>query len=324
MNIGILGCGAFGTALALRLRETGHEVRGWARDPGLAEEVRRGRNEKYLPGLPFDGFDASASLADLRGADLHVLAVPTSAYRDIAPSLASLAPQTLVSTAKGIDATSLEIPSAIVAGALGPVPYGVLTGPSFAVELAAGAPTALVAASRDAALAERIQVAFSGPTLRVYASDDVAGCELAGALKNVVAIAAGMAAGLGLGQNTHAALVTRGLSELSRLVVAFGGRTETASGLAGLGDLVLTCGSPLSRNLRFGRRIAEGADPRAALLEIGTVEGYPTARAARDLAARHGIEMPIAAAVAGALFDGLDVRAAVSALMLRKLKREVH
>ena len=133
-----------------------------------------------------------------------------------------------------------------------------------------------------------------------------------------------MVAGLGLGQNTHAALVTRGLSELSRLAVALGGRAETASGLAGLGDLVLTCGSPLSRNLRFGRRIAEGADPVRALSEIGTVEGYPTARAARDLAARRGIEMPIAAAVAGVLFDSLDARSAVSALMLRKLKREVH
>jgi glycerol-3-phosphate dehydrogenase (NAD(P)+) len=182
----------------------------------------------------------------------------------------------------------------------------------------------MVAACIDAAFARDVQTSFSGPRLRVYESDDVHGAEMAGALKNVIAIAAGMVAGLKCGENTRAALITRGLAEISRLVVASGGRAETVAGLAGLGDLVLTCSSNQSRNYQFGRLVAEGQDPVAVLQSLGTVEGFRTSSAACRLGENLGVETPIAKEVRGVLVQGVSPQDAVAALMLRRLKREVH
>jgi glycerol-3-phosphate dehydrogenase (NAD(P)+) len=226
--------------------------------------------------------------------------------------------------AKGIDPRTLQLHSQIAAQTAPSSPFGVLTGPSFAREVLSGQPTALVAASRDGRFAQDVQAAFSGPRLRVYESDDVPGAETAGALKNVIAIAAGMVVGLKCGENTRAALITRGLAEISRLVVATGGRAETVAGLAGLGDLVLTCGSNQSRNFQFGRLVAEGKDPAEVLQSLGTVEGFATSSAACLLGEREGVETPIARQVRGVLVQGVSPQDAVAALMLRSLKREVH
>lgn len=324
MKVGVVGAGSFGTALAVRFRERDHHVTLYARDEKLSREIALGSNEKYLPGARFaPGLGTTAVLEDLRGCDALVVAVPMFAYADVVPQCAALSPRSIVSTAKGMDVASHRLPWRVFEN-IWSGPYGALTGPSFAHELVRGLPTALVLASADASWAQRIQEALSGPELRVYVSDDVAGAELCGAVKNVVAIAAGMAAGLDLGQNAHAALVTRGLYEISRLIQAIGGRSETVAGLAGLGDLVLTCGSTASRNFRFGQAVARGERPADALLAIGTVEGFATTKAVHELAKSRGIDMPIADAVHSVIYRGETPRKALVSLMLRRLKSEVH
>ncbi len=327
MRIAVLGAGAFGTALAVHLRRLSHEVLLWTRSAARAQEIGAGSNQGALPGIDFEpGLLASTEIDQaLREADLAVLATPSLAIR---PTLALLAPKRpglrLVSVAKGIDPQTLELHSQIAAALMPASPFCVLTGPSFAREILAGQPTALVAASPDAAFAQEVQAAFSGPRLRVYESDDVRGAELSGALKNVIAIAAGMVEGLKCGQNTRAALITRGLAEISRLSLACGGRMETVTGLAGLGDLVLTCGSNQSRNFQFGRLVAEGQAETEVLQSLGTVEGLRTTSAACRLGEQKGVETPIAEEVRGVLVRGVSPRAAVESLMLRRLKREVH
>ena len=323
----MLGAGAFGTALAVHLKRLSHDVTVWTRSVAKAAEIPTGSNRDALPGVDFEaGVAASTDAASvLASTDLAILATPSSAIGDAVRLVAAHRPGLrLVSVAKGIDPRTLELHSQIAVKEAPRSSFCVLTGPSFAREVLAGQPTAMVAASADAALARDVQTAFSGPRLRIYESDDVNGAELAGALKNVIAIAAGMVVGLKCGENTRAALITRGLAEISRLVVASGGRAETVAGLAGLGDLVLTCGSNQSRNFQFGRLVAEGQNPVEVLQSLGTVEGFRTSSAACLLGERAGVETPIAREVRGVLIQGVSPRDAVEALMLRRLKREVH
>ncbi len=327
MKITVLGAGAFGTALAVHLRQLTHDVTVWTRSAAKAAEIPAGSNQDALSGIDFEpGLIASVDPATaLLGADLAVLATPSPAIRDVLKMVTATVPGLrVVCVAKGMDPRSLEIHSQIAAAEAPSSPYCALTGPSFAREVLAGQPTAMVAASAQDSFARDVQTAFSGPRLRIYESGDVVGAELAGALKNVIAIAAGMVVGLKCGENTRAALITRGLAEIARLVAASGGKAETVAGLAGLGDLVLTCGSNQSRNFQFGRLVAEGQDPVEVLQSLGTVEGFRTASAACLLGERMGVETPIAREVRGVLVQGVSPRDAVEALMLRRLKREVH
>jgi len=327
VRIAVLGAGAFGTALAVHLKRLSHDVAVWTRDAARAVEISRGENHGPLPGLEFEpGTFATIDPAQaMENAELGILATPSLAVAETLSMVAALRPGLrVVSVAKGIDPRTLELHSDIAARVAISSPFCALTGPSFAREVLAGQPTAMVAASRDAAFAQEVQQAFSGPRLRVYETDDVRGAELSGALKNVIAIAAGMVAGLKCGENTRAALITRGLAEIGRLVEAAGGRAETVSGLAGLGDLVLTCGSNQSRNFQFGRLVAEGKEAAEVLQSLGTVEGFRTSSAACLLGERLGVETPIAREVRGVLVQGVSPQDAVAALMLRRLKREVH
>lgn len=327
MRIAVLGAGAFGTALAVHLRKLPHELRVWTRSPRKAEQIRAGSNDDALPGVDFaPGLEAGTEVSSvLAAADMAILAVPSPAIREALRTVTAIRPGLrLVSVAKGIDPATLELHSQIAAIEAPTSPFCALTGPSFAREVLSEQPTALVAASRDAEFARDVQSAFSSPRLRIYESDDVIGAEMAGALKNVIAIAAGMLAGLKCGENTRAALITRGLAEISRLVVASGGRAETVAGLAGLGDLVLTCSSNQSRNFQFGRLVAEGQDSASVLQSLGTVEGLRTASAACRLGEKLGVDTPIAKEVRGVLIMGVPPQDAIASLMLRRLKREVH
>jgi len=327
MKVGVLGAGAFGTALGLHLKGLGHEVTLWTRDPRKAATIPNGSNADSLPGVDFEpGLGVSTDLDPcLAGAEMAVLATPSLAIGD-ALGMVERKHRGLpvVCVAKGIDPSSLRLHCELAAQIAPASPYCALSGPSFAREVIAGQPTAMVAASSDAAFAQTVQAAFSGPRLRVYESNDVKGVEMAGSLKNVIAIAAGMVAGLRCGENTRAALITRGLAEIARLVTASGGRSETVAGLAGLGDLVLSCSSNQSRNFQFGRLVAEGKEASEVLQSLGTVEGFRTSSAACLLGERLGVETPIAREVRGVLVQGVAPRDAVETLMLRRLKREVH
>lgn len=327
--IAVLGGGSWGTALAVHLASVGHEVALWARDPSLAAEMERTRrNAGYLAGIALPpGVRPTASLATaLAGASVVVLAVPSHGLRAVLhDAVPLLAPQAvLVSAAKGLESGSLARMSQVVETATGGAfPVVVLSGPSFALEVARGLPTAILAASRDAAAALAVQERFRGPTFRLYASEDVVGVEIGGALKNVIAIAAGVVEGTGLGHNAMSALITRGLAEISRLACAEGGRRETLAGLSGLGDLVLTCTGELSRNRRVGVELGRGRPLSEILAGLRMVaEGVRTTGAALALGARHGIELPIAAQMAAVLEGQRTPRAAVEMLMLRPQRQE--
>jgi glycerol-3-phosphate dehydrogenase (NAD(P)+) len=328
-DIAILGAGSLGTALAAHLARTGHAVRIWSIDAPIIAEMRERRaNAVYLPDVALPAAVApTTDLADaLGGAPIAVAAVPSHAMRSVAraarPHLAPGA--TLVSAAKGLELGTLNRMSEVLAQeTAGAHPVVVLSGPSFAVEVARELPTALSVASDDAAAATRVQAEFRGRFLRLYATTDVIGVEIGGALKNVIAIAAGVAEGLGLGHNAQAALMTRGLVEITRLAVAAGGQRETLAGLAGLGDLVLTCTGPYSRNRHVGIELARGrrlADVIAGMKMVA--EGVRTTEAALALGARHGVELPITAQMAEVLDGRKTPRAALEELMLRPQRSE--
>ena len=330
MKAAVLGAGSWGTALAVHLAGR-FDVALWARRASVARELaERRENRGYLPGIRFPGrlHPVADAVEALDGAGLVVLAVPTQALRR---ALAALPPGAvppgarLVLACKGIEVGSLALPDRIVSEVLGPGAEGrivALTGPSFARELAEGQPTAVVAAG-PAPAASLVQEAFAAGSLRVYRSDDLLGAQLCGALKNVVAIAAGVAAGLGFGSNTMAALVTRALAEIARLGRAMGARRETFMGLAGLGDLVLTCTGGLSRNRKVGEELGRGRRLEEILAGMREVaEGVETTRAAVSLAREHGVEMPIAVEVHGILFEEKDPRRALADLLARPLRAE--
>jgi glycerol-3-phosphate dehydrogenase (NAD(P)+) len=328
MKLAVLGGGSWGTALAAHFTRAGHETRLWLRDEAVARQMEaRHENGRYLPGLPLP--EALRVTADLRhaleGAELVTVALPSTACREAYRRLAAEAAPgaVLVSATKGLDMATLQRMSEVARQEAPAHAVAVVSGPSFAAEVMAGQPTAVVVASPDLGVAERVQRALSTARLRAYSSDDVTGVELAGALKNVIAIAAGILDGLGLGHNTLAALITRGLAEIARLSVACGARADTLAGLAGLGDLVLTCTGALSRNRQVGQALGRGRTLDEALAETGMVaEGVRTTPAACALAERHGAEMPIAAQMKAVLQDGKPPREALEELMLRSLKRE--
>ncbi len=330
-TIGVLGSGSWGSALAMHLARTGHDVRLWARDAGLAATMAALReNPAYLPGLPFPPrLMPTASLCDaITGAQIIVMAVPSHGLRAVSRAAAPLMPggATLVSAAKGLEEGTLlrmsEVLRAELAGA-GVGAIVVLSGPSFAIELARELPTALVAAGDSTAAVEMVQAHFRSSALRLYGSADVVGVEMGGALKNTIAIAAGVVEGLGLGHNALAALITRGLAELSRLAVGLGAQRETLSGLAGLGDLVLTCTGDLSRNRQVGIALGRGQTLQEILSRTKMVaEGVKTTEAALALGARHGIELPIAHEMSAVLAGRKAPQDAIRDLMGRRQKLE--
>lgn len=328
-RVAILGAGSWGTALAVHCARIGLEVRLWGRDPALMEDIARTRrNAQYLPEIALaDSVIATAALdVALAGAPIIIAAVPSHGMRNVlrgaVPMLARGA--VLVSATKGLETDSLDRMSQIMTDVVGPGhPVAVLSGPSFALEVARGSPTAVVVASKDASAAARVQDTLKGPTLRLYASDDVTGVEFGGALKNVIAIAAGVVEGLGIGHNSMAALITRGLVEMSRLACAEGSRRETLAGLSGLGDLVLTCTGDLSRNRHVGIELGRGRSLPEILSQTRMVaEGVRTTGAALALGARHGVELPLAAQMSAVLDGRTTARSAVEALMLRPQRSE--
>ncbi len=330
-TIAVLGAGSWGTAIAVHLGRVGHDVRLWARDPRLVTEIRTRRaNAVYLPDvtLPSSVTVTDDLAAAVDGLDIVVAAIPSHGCRAVMQMAAShLRPQaTVVSATKGLEPETLLRMSEVIAQEIGAArPVVVLSGPSFASEVAQQLPTVLVAASTDGRAGELVQSEFRGPALRLYASADVTGVELGGAMKNVIAIAAGVVEGLGLGHNALAALITRGLAEITRLACAAGGQRETTAGLSGLGDLVLTCTGNLSRNRHVGIELARGrqlADIVSGMKMVA--EGVKTTRAALALGERYGVELPIATQMAAVLDGRSDVRSAVEALMVRPQRTEVE
>jgi glycerol-3-phosphate dehydrogenase (NAD(P)+) len=327
-RIAVIGGGAWGTALADLLARKGEAVTLWAREPEVVEAVNRGHaNALFLPGASLaPALRAEADLATaVRGAEVVVSAAPSHAVRAVmAQAAPAISNALVVSVSKGLDPERLERPSSVLEDVLPPgTPIAVLSGPSFAQEVYQRQPTAVVAAAADEAVAERAQRVFSTAYFRVYSHTDVIGVELGGALKNVIALAAGILEGLGLGYNTRAALITRGLAEITRLGVALGAQPMTFAGLAGMGDLILTATGALSRNRGLGVELGRGTSLAQALAGKQTVaEGVNTARTAVALGERHGVELPIAREVADVLFRDKAPRQAIADLMERDLKAE--
>jgi glycerol-3-phosphate dehydrogenase (NAD(P)+) len=331
MRLAVLGAGAWGTALAVAMAQR-HHVRLWCRDPVQAELMARERhNHRYLPDVALpEEVRVTANFSEaLAGADLALIVTPLAGLGATVAALARERPNLpFLWACKGIDPERLALPHRIVTEAwpetLLPPRAGVLTGPSFALEVARNLPTAMVLAAADAHWAKHWVEQLHQPRLRLYAHDDVVGAEVGGALKNVIAIAAGVADGLGCGLNARAALITRGLAEITRLARALGGRDETLMGLAGMGDLILTTTGQLSRNRRVGLMLATGKPLAEILAELGHVaEGVPTTRAAVALAHRHGIELPIAEAVHRLLFEpGITAEDVLETLLARDPKFE--
>jgi glycerol-3-phosphate dehydrogenase (NAD(P)+) len=328
MRIAILGAGAWGSALAIALSRE-HEVVVWSRNAAHVSELAERRESTYLPGIPFPApirFEADA-VAAARKSDLVIVATSTEGMSPTVERLRGAVDDLAILWAcKGFDPASGRMPHEIVARALPECRRaGALSGPSFALEVARGLPVALTIASLDGAFASATAAALNRPPLRIYSTEDLVGVELGGALKNVMAIAAGISDGLGLGANARAALITRGLAEMARLGTRMGGSPETFMGLTGVGDLVLTATGDLSRNRTVGLRLAEGLPLEIILNELGHVaEGVHSARAALALAQSHLVDMPITRAVCAVLFEGLAPTRAVEGLLARESKREAR
>lgn len=328
-QVAVIGAGSWGTAVAA-LAARQHAVTLWARRSELADAINsRAENPDYLRGVRLpSGLRATSDLADaVAGATILAVAVPSHGFRQVIEEIGTVPSQVpVISLTKGIEVDTLSrMTEVILAGFTDhdEARVGVLTGPNLAAEVIAGSPTAAVAAMKDQTAANQVQATFTGPTFRVYTNDDVVGCELAGSLKNVMAIAAGMSTGLGFGDNTRAALITRALAELTRLGVALGGDAATFAGLAGMGDLIATCTSSQSRNHQVGVGLAAGKTLEEITGEMNMVaEGIKTTKAVLELANRAGVEMPIAQQVGKVLYEGHHPRQAVMSLMTRASKAE--
>jgi len=329
MRCAVVGAGAWGTALADLLARNGHEVRLWAYEPDVVKSINeKHENVRFLSGHQLaTGLTAMSDVANaVEGAELVTLATPSQVLRPIVKSArASLRSVTAIVVAtKGIERGTLSLMTEVATAEVPEATVVALSGPSFASEVVKCQPTAVVVASENSAAAATVQRAFSSPYFRAYTHSDVTGVELGGALKNVMAVATGIAEGLGLGFNARAALITRGLAEMTRLGFALGAEQSTFAGLAGLGDLVLTCTGSLSRNRAVGLEIGKGRELEEILKGTETVaEGVVTAQSAQELATREGVEMPIVDAVNRVLFEGQSARSAISALMTRELRSEV-
>jgi glycerol-3-phosphate dehydrogenase (NAD(P)+) len=330
VKISVIGAGSFGTSMALVSARCDNDVMLWAHDSKVAEAIGGSRsNPFYLAGVPIpDRVNVTNDLAEAAAfSDTIFMVVPSHYYRGVLTDLRGhlRRPVTIISGTKGIENETLQRMSEISASVLGDQlrAFAVLSGPTFAVEVARGDPTVAVIASSDVNFAQAIQSALSCTTFRLYHSEDVVGVELAGSLKNVIAIAAGVLEGMGLGLNTTAALITRGLHEITRLSMALGGKLETMAGLAGMGDLVLTCTGSLSRNRTVGVGLGRGKKLSEILGEMRAVaEGVKTSRSARELSERHQIEMPIATEMHQVLYENASPRDALHRLMSRTLKAE--
>ena len=327
-KIGVIGAGSWGTALAVTLSDKGHSVKIWDLDKEHLDSMTKEReNRKYLPGVKFgDGLETAADLKTVTdGADLVLFSVPAQHFRGaFENALPYLKPEMiLVNVAKGIEQKTLKRLSEIAEESMPDAKYVVLSGPSHAEEVGIKLPTTVSVASKDMKLAEEVQDIFMTDRFRVYTSTDVTGLELGGALKNIIALGAGISDGMGFGDNAKAALMTRGIVEITRLGVALGAKSETFAGLAGVGDLIVTCTSMHSRNRRCGIMIGEGLDPKEAVKRVGmVVEGMFTAEAAYELAQRVGVEMPITEQIYKAINGQTDPRDAVNSLMTRERKEE--
>lgn len=325
MKVAVIGAGAWGTALAAVLSRNGHHVTLWAHNPAQLRALEKeGRNERHLPGIDLPpGFEFEPDLpAAASRAEAVLMAVPSKAVRETASRLPGSV-RLIISVIKGIEYGTGLTMSSVIQQCAPQARLAALSGPTFALEVARRIPSAIVSASESSELAEQVQALFHSPVLRVYTSQDLIGVELGGALKNVIAIAAGLGDGLGYGDNTKAALITRAIAEMRRLGVACGAQPETFSGLSGLGDLVATCFSKLSRNRGFGERLGRGEKPDQILAAATSVaEGYPTTRSAWQLARKMGVSTPIIAETHAVLYEGKDPASAVRDLTARGTKAE--
>ena len=326
-TVGVIGGGAWGTALAQTAARAGLEPLLWAREAEAVESINAAHeNQLFLPGVALDpAVRATHRLADVAGADFVLATAPAQHLRSVLGEFAAhIRPaMPVVLCAKGVEQGSLKLMTQVLAEAAPAAAAAVLSGPSFAAEVARGLPTAITLAAEDEALARTLAEAIATPTFRPYVSGDMIGAEAGGAIKNVLAIACGIVEGRGLGRSAHAALVTRGFVELTRLAVALGGRAETVAGLCGLGDLVLTCSSPQSRNMSVGLALGRGESLESALAgKISVAEGVASAPAVRQLSRRLGVETPISDAVAAILAGETGVDAAIAGLLARPLKAE--
>lgn len=324
-EITVLGAGGWGMALAISAFNNRNKVNIWS---PFSEEVdmllKNRTNEKLLRGvfLP-DGINITNDISVVKNDDLTVIATPSTAVREVAKKLSPYkSGGIVVNVSKGFESETLKFLSEVIQEELPSVEVVALSGPSHAEEVARNIPTSIVAASKSRESSEKVQDILSGETLRIYTSEDIMGVELGGALKNVIAIAAGFCDGLGLGDNTKAALITRGLSEMTRLGVCMGAKDYTFAGLAGIGDLVVTCTSRHSRNNRFGYKVGSGVPVKEALTQVGTVEGYYAADIAYKLGCNYGVEMPIVKECYEVLYENFDVSKSVSRLMNRPTKSE--
>lgn len=328
-KIGVLGGGSWGTSLAILLSKNGHEVDMWLRNKEQLEDIiKTGENRKYLPGIKFPPklnlYNDIEKTLDKK--DIVLMSIPTHGVRETLKSISNciLKDQLIVNVAKGIENDSLYRISEIVKEILPDNKYVVLSGPSHAEEVGLDIPTAVVSASEDLKLAEYVQDIFSTPTFRVYTSEDIIGVELGGALKNIIALGAGISDGVGYGDNSKAALMTRGINEITRLGVKMGANPQTFAGLSGIGDLIVTCTSMHSRNRRAGILIGEGKSMDEAIKEVGmVVEGILTTKSAYMLSKKYEVEMPITSELYNVLYKGKDVKKAVINLMGRKKKQEI-
>ena len=327
IKVAVIGAGSWGTTVAALTAANTPTVL-WARRRELADHINDAKiNPEYLPAFPLpDELRATDSLAEaVGGADVVVMAVPSHGFRDVAvEAAASIRPWVpIVSLAKGIERTTLQRMSEVAAEVMPGHPVAVLTGPNLAKEILAGQPAASVVAIDEATIASELQQLFSRPSLRVYTNTDVIGCEVAGVVKNVIAIAAGMAEGMGFGDNTRATLITRGLAEMTRLGVAMGGRAETFAGLAGMGDLIATCSSKQSRNNTVGLQLGAGKPIAEILASMNMVaEGVKSCPSVLDLARRYGVEMPITEQVVAVCHENHPASDALAELMQRRRKSE--
>ena len=329
MNVAVLGAGSWGTTLAVHLANKGESVRLWEVSQELAQAlIRQGENVKFLPSIRIpESVSISSSLDEvIRETEIIVIAVPSHVMREVVKKVAGISPMvSVVSVAKGIEDGSLRRMSEVIREELPESKICVLSGPSHAEEVSRGIPTTVVVSSQDGGMAGDVQKLFMTEEFRVYTNPDLVGVELGGALKNIIAIAAGMCDGLGFGDNTKAALLTRGLAEITRLGVAMGANARTFSGLSGMGDLITTCASPYSRNRKLGELVARGRAADKALSDVGQVaEGFRTTRCAHKLAGINKVDVPITEQVHAVLFDGKDARSAASDLMLRAPRAELE
>ncbi|MCC8193003.1 MAG: NAD(P)-dependent glycerol-3-phosphate dehydrogenase [Ruminococcus sp.] len=320
-NIAILGSGGFGLALAVLCHNRGHKVCVWSKFQDEIDTIKRaGELKAKLPGvvIPKD-IELSTDISCVKGKNIAVIGIPSAFVRSVCEEAAPFVDEktVIVSTTKGLEDKSLKRMTEVVSECMPKNTVVALTGPSHAEEIARGIPTLVVAACKDLSVAEHIQSELSSDTFRIYTSEDVIGCEIGGALKNIIALAAGICDGMGYGDNTKAALMTRGLSEIRRLGVTLGGKSETFSGLTGIGDLIVTCTSMHSRNRRAGILIGQGVAPDEAIRRVGTVEGYYCAKTAYELSKRVGVEMPITQQLHNVLENGKDATESLKELMLR-------